>query len=160
MNDAMSASRREFLDCSRCVVIGLVALGLPPADHAALPIGLIDGRGDRPDRRYPIPASDTVNIDHAAQVIVVRAAGHVFAFNLACPHENAAVKWVANDHRFQCTRHDSRYQADGVHIAGRATRNLDRFSVRRDVDELVVDLNHWFRSDLDPAGWVAAMIVV
>jgi nitrite reductase/ring-hydroxylating ferredoxin subunit len=156
----MSASRREFLDCSRCVVIGLVALGLPPVDLAALPVGLIDGRGDRTDRRYPIPAADSVNIDHTAQVIVVRAAGHAYAFNLACPHEHAAVKWVANDHRFQCTKHDSRYQLDGVHIAGRATRNLDRFSVSRDGEELVVDQNHWFRSDQDPGGWAAAMVVI
>jgi nitrite reductase/ring-hydroxylating ferredoxin subunit len=156
----MSASRREFLDHSRCFVIGLVALGLPPSDLAALPIGFIDGRGDRADRRYPIPAADSVNIDHAAQVIVVRAAGHAYAFNLACPHEHAAVKWVANDHRFQCTKHDSRYQADGVHIAGRATRNLDRFSVGREGEELVVDMNHWFRSDQDPAGWAAAMIIL
>jgi nitrite reductase/ring-hydroxylating ferredoxin subunit len=156
----MSASRREFLDCGRCVVIGLVALGLSPADLAALPIGLIDGRGTQADRRYPIPPADSVNIDHTAQVIVVRAAGHAYAFNLACPHEHAAVKWVANDHRFQCTKHDSRYQADGVHIAGRATRNLDRFSVSRDGEEMVVDQNHWFRSDQDPAGWAAAMIVL
>ena len=87
----MSASRREFLDCSRCVVMGLIALGLPAADLAALPIGLIDGRGDWADRRYPIPAADSVNIDHGAQVIVVRSAGHAYAFNLACPHEQAAV---------------------------------------------------------------------
>jgi nitrite reductase/ring-hydroxylating ferredoxin subunit len=156
----MSASRREFLGYSRCVVMGVAAFGLPTNDLAALPIGLIDGRGDRAERRYLIPAADSVNIDHAAQVIVVRAAGHAYAFNLACPHEHAAVKWVANDHRFQCTKHDSRYQADGVHIAGRATRNMDRFSVGRDGEELVVDVNHWFRSDLDPAGWAAAMIAV
>lgn len=156
----MSASRREFLGCGRCIVMGLAVVGLPAIDLAALPIAFINGRGDRPDRRYPIPAADSVNIDRTAQVIVVRAAGHGYAFNLACPHENAAVKWVANDHRFQCTKHDSRYQADGVHIAGRATRNLDRFSVRRDGEEMVVDQNHWFRSDLDPAGWAAAMIVV
>jgi len=140
--------------------MGLIALGLPAADLAALPIGLIDGRGDWADRRYPIPAADSVNIDHGAQVIVVRSAGHAYAFNLACPHEQAAVKWVANDHRFQCTKHDSRYQADGVHIAGRATRNLDRFSVSREGEEMVVDQSHWFRSDLDPAGWAAAMIVL
>ena len=81
-------------------------------------------------------------------------------FALACPHENNAVKWVAEDHRFQCTKHDSRYQPDGVHTAGRATRNMDRFEVRRDGDSVVMDLHRWFQSDKDPAGWVAAAIAV
>ena len=55
----------------------------------------------------------------------------VYAFALACPHENAAVKWVAKEQRFQCTRHDSRYTPEGQYTSGRATRNLDRFPIRR-----------------------------
>ena len=43
---------------------------------------------------------------------------------LSCPHQNNAVKWVAKDHCFQCTKHDSQYQPDGVYTSGRATRNL------------------------------------
>ena len=46
------------------------------------------------ERRYPIPATDSVNVDHAAQVIVVRLADHVYVFALSCPHQNNAVKWV------------------------------------------------------------------
>jgi nitrite reductase/ring-hydroxylating ferredoxin subunit len=101
-----------------------------------------------------------VNVDRTAQLIVVRFAGHVYVFALACPHENNAVKWVAKDHRFQCTKHDSRYQPDGVHTAGRATRNMDRFEVRRDGDSVVMDLHRWFQSDKDPAGRAAATIAV
>ena len=79
---------------------------------------------------------------------------------LACPHQNAAVRWLPLDHRFQCTKHDSQYQQDGVHTAGRATRHLDRYVIRRDGDSIVVDLHHWIRSDKDPAGWAAASIAV
>jgi nitrite reductase/ring-hydroxylating ferredoxin subunit len=107
-----------------------------------------------------MPPADSVNIDRDAQIIIVRASGHVFAFNLACPHENAAVKWVANDHRFQCTKHDSRYQADGEHISGRATRNMDRLAIRREGGELVVELDRLIRSDQDAAGWAAATVAV
>jgi Rieske Fe-S protein len=70
------------------------------------------------------------------------------------------VKWLPNDHRFQCTKHDSRYDPDGVHISGRATRNLDRYALARDGNNVVVDLHKWVRSDQDPAGWAAAVLTV
>jgi nitrite reductase/ring-hydroxylating ferredoxin subunit len=154
------ASRREFLCRSSCALLTLGAVGVTAAELAALPLREITGRANRSERRYPIPAGDSINIDHVTQVIVVRSAGHAFVFNLACPHENAAVKWVANDHRFQCTKHDSRYQPDGEHISGRATRNMDRFAIRRDGAELVVDLDRLIRSDQDPAGWAAATVAL
>jgi len=45
------------------------------------------------------------------------------------------------------TKHDSKYQPDRSHTAGRATRNLDRFAVRRDGEFVVADLNRLFQSD-------------
>jgi len=64
------------------------------------------------------------------------------------------------EHRFQCAKHDSQYRPDGVHTAGRATRNLDRYVIRRDGEAVVVDLHRWIQSDKDPAGWEAASIAV
>jgi nitrite reductase/ring-hydroxylating ferredoxin subunit len=89
-------------------------------------------------------------------VIVVRRGASVYAFSLACPHEQAAVKWVEKGSRFQCTKHDSRYDPTGIHTAGRATRNLDRFPIRRDGKDVVVDTSKVWRSDLNPAEWNAA----
>src|SRR5438874_1263345 len=43
-----------------------------------------------PEYQYPIPSADGVTIDRKAQVIVVRYQQHLYAFNLACPHENTA----------------------------------------------------------------------
>jgi Rieske Fe-S protein len=135
--------------------------GTGGAEAAALPIGLVEGAAQvNGERRYPMPASDSVNIDRAAQLILVRMEGHVYVFALSCPHQNNAVKWVAKDVRFQCTKHDSQYRADGVHTAGRATRNLDRYVIRRDGESVVVDLHHWIQSDKDPTGWAAATIAV
>ena len=152
-----SLGRREFLHDGSCVLLALSALGVA-GDAAAFPAGMVSGVGGGSERRYPIPSADGVNIDRGAQVILVRASSKVFAFALACPHQNAAVKWVANEHRFQCTKHDSRYRPDGTYTEGHTTRNLDRFPIRRDGDAVVVSLNAVFRSDQDRAGWDAAIV--
>jgi Rieske Fe-S protein len=154
------ASRREFLQSAGCFGMAIALLGLSSGEARALPVFLTEGSQDGGERRYPIPAIDSVNVDHAAQLIVARVAGHVYVFALSCPHQNNAVKWLPKDHRFQCTKHDSQYQADGLHTAGRATRNLDRYVIRRDGDSVVVDLHRWIQSDKDPAGWAAATIAV
>lgn len=153
-------NRRDFLECIGCVGLTFAVFGLSSREVGALPVLFVDGVQNGAERRYPIPSADSVSIDRSAQVIVVRAASHVYVFSLSCPHENNAVKWVAKDHRFQCTKHDSQYQPDGIHTAGRATRNMDRYLIRRDGDAVVVDLHRWVQSDKDPAGWAAATIAV
>ncbi len=154
------ASRRAFLQSTGCFGIAVALLGLSADEARALPVFLTEGAQAGGERRYPIPATDSVNVDHAAQLILVRLAGHLYVFALSCPHENNAVKWLPKDHRFQCTKHDSQYQPNGVHTSGRATRNLDRYIIRRDGDSIVVDLHRWVQSDKDPAGWAAASIAV
>ncbi len=152
--------RREFLQTAGCFGAAVALLGLSSREAAALPVFYTEGAQSGGERRYPIPSSDSVNIDRSASLIVARYAGHVYVFALSCPHENNAVKWVAKDHRFQCTKHDSQYQPDGVYKAGRATRNLDRYVIRRDGDSVVVNLHQWIQSDKDPAGWAAATVAV
>ena len=154
------ANRREFLQSAGCFSVAIALFGGMSGEARALPVFLTEGVQNGGERRYPIPVIDSVNVDHSAQLIVTRLHGYVYVFALACPHESAAVKWLPNDHRFQCTKHDSQYQQDGVHTAGRATRNLDRYVIRRDGDSVVVDLHRWIQSDRDPAGWTAATIAV
>jgi Rieske Fe-S protein len=93
-------------------------------------------------------------------VIVVRYQAHMYAFNLACPHQNQALKWLPKEGRFQCPKHQSKYQPTGTFMTGRATRNMDRLAVRLDGTALVVDVNRMFQSDKDPAGWSAATVAV
>jgi nitrite reductase/ring-hydroxylating ferredoxin subunit len=148
MNCTDCSSRREFL--------GIVAaLGF-----AALPVVFVDGVEAASEQKYPFPAADGVTIDRKQQVIVVRTQGHVYAFNLSCPHENTALKWLPKDNRFQCPKHESKYQPNGIFTSGRATRNMDRLSIRRDGNDLYVDLSHIIKSDTDAAGWAAATIAV
>jgi Rieske Fe-S protein len=157
---ATNVDRRTFLESAGCLGITLAMLGLTAVEARAVPVLAIEGSGNKDERRYPVPAADSVNIDHGAQLIVVRADHHVYVFALSCPHQNNAVKWVAKDHRFQCTKHDSQYAVDGLHTAGRATRNLDRYVIRREDNNVVVDLHKWIQSDKDQAAWSAATITV
>src|SRR5689334_512526 len=148
-----------LMDCTGCTsprtFLQLVALGL-----GTLPIAFVEGSAQGGEQRVPFPRADGVTIDRKTQVIVVRAQGHVYAFKLSCPHENTALKWLPKDNRFQCPKHESKYQPNGTFMSGRATRNMDRLAIRRDGNSLVVDLSHIIKSDVDPAGWNAATIAV
>ena len=159
MEDQDCASRREFLQLT-CVTFTAAALGLNAADATALPIAFADGSPAGSEHRYPLPAADGVTIDRKEQVILVRYQGHIYGFNLSCPHENTALKWLPKDMRFQCPKHDSKYQPSGTFMSGRATRNMDRLAIRKEGDALFVDLSHIIKSDVDPSGWAAATIAI
>lgn len=156
-------SRRGFLQAtSGCVAAAIGAVALLPAELRALPVNMIDGTpvGSAAERSFVIPSADSVNIDRTISMILVRNQGKVFAFALSCPHERAAVKWIEKDSRFACTKHDSKYLPTGQYISGRATRNLDRFPIRKDAGNVVVNLDAVFHSDTDKAGWTAAEVAV
>jgi Rieske Fe-S protein len=155
--DGGCPSRRTFLQ--RAVAGAVVAGAVAFADFGSLPIGSIEALAAQGDeRKYPIPAADGVNIDRENQVILARFQGAMYAFNLSCPHENAALRWREEDGRFQCPRHQSKYKPDGTFISGRATRNMDRLGIRREGDQVTVDLSRMFKSDADAAGWSAAVV--
>jgi Rieske Fe-S protein len=153
-------SRRDFFRHTAAVVSGaLVAMAGPRA--AALAIGTAEPLSvSGGDLTYPVPTADGATIDRDNGVIVVRFEGKVFAFNLSCPHENAAVRWKAAVSRFECSRHDSRYTPNGVYTSGRATRNMDRFAVKRSGQTIVVDVSRLIQSDTQKAQWEAAAIVL
>ena len=156
----LAADRREFLKQVALAGIGaLVAAGMPSALAAAVVPNLVSPRyriGSNPT--YPIPAQDGVQIDTSNDVIVVRWQNSIYAFNLACPHQKVALRWNPGDTQFQCPKHHSKYQPDGTFVSGRATRNMDRFSVSRSGNEILVNLDSMHKSDADTAGWTASVI--
>jgi Rieske Fe-S protein len=155
-------SRRDFLKQAAALVSGAVAgLAGPAAATAALTI--VPGQpadASGAELTYPVPAADGATVDRDNGVIVVRFQGKVLAFNLSCPHENAAVRWKSAVNRFECSRHDSRYDPNGVYTSGRATRNMDRFTVKRTGDAIVVDVSRLVQSDTQKAQWEAAAITL
>jgi nitrite reductase/ring-hydroxylating ferredoxin subunit len=152
--------RRGFLrDAITTAVAALSAAGLHPGVAAALPVRWVSslvraGAG----QTYPLPPADGVQIDRDNQVILARWQNAVYAFNLSCPHQNTALRWDEADTRFQCPKHHSKYQPDGTFISGRATRNMDRLSIQRDAETIVVDLDTMHKSNEDQAGWAAAVV--
>ena len=153
------STRRGFLTQGACGVFTLAALGLP-GDFSALSVVEVSAQVVGNERRYPLPATDGASIDRGAQVILARSAGHLYAMSLVCPHENAAVRWLPKDGRFQCSKHTSRYTPEGTFTSGRATRNMDRFPVRKDGGQLVVTVDRVYQSDKDPVGWASACVPV
>lgn len=154
--------RRAFLrDAAGAVAAALLLLGARADDAAALPVALVRPLSSRgAEKRYALPVADGVEIDRDAEVILVRWQGHAYAFALSCPHQNVSLRWLAADGRFQCPKHKSKYRPDGSFISGRATRAMDRYGIRRDGAQLVVDLALLHEQDTNPQGWAAATIPV
>jgi len=161
---AEAVERRRFVrDAVLAAAAAAGAVGAIAAwtrDAAALSVVFDAGRreGAGADKAYPIPASDGVVIDKKESVIVARFDGKAYAFSLACPHQNTALRWDGKAGRFQCPKHKSRYQPDGVFIDGRATRGLDRFAVRREGDQLMVNLDALYEEEVHAAAWKAAFV--
>jgi Rieske Fe-S protein len=157
------ASRRTFIThMSGAVLAALVGVEAGPrAAEERFPVVEIAGVAVAPtSKTFPLPAADGVNIDKSSQVILVRYQGKVIAFNLACPHENTALRWKQGAAKFECPKHNSRYTPEGKFIDGRATRNMDRLHVTRDGNNLTVDLSKIIKSDEQPAEWAAAAMPV
>jgi Rieske Fe-S protein len=154
-------SRREFLgQVSVAVVASMVGVEVLSGSASALPVVAARGAQGGMTHTYPLPAADGVTIDHDAEVILVRFQQRVYAFSLACPHEETPLRWRDQDVRFQCPRHESKYKPDGTFIEGRATRNMDRYGLKRSGNSVVVDLSRAFHSDQQPAEWAAAVITL
>ena len=158
---ALVDGRRAFLRDALAAVAGFAGLGLAPRSALALPASWLEAlTAQGQDRSYPLPASDGVQVDRDNGVVLARAAGAVFALSLTCPHQNTALRWQADDGRFQCPKHKSKYRADGVFLSGRATRSMDRFAIRRDGAMVVVTLDRLLREDEQRTQWQTASVVL
>ena len=154
--------RRSFLLQALAAGAGALAgLGATPGTASGLTVRLVSAlRRLGAEATYPIPAADGATIDKDQQVILVRYQDHLYAFALSCPHQNTALKWLPDDARFQCPKHKSKYQPDGTFISGRATRGMDRFAIRRERDNVVVDLDVLYEEDKQKDAWLAATITL
>jgi Rieske Fe-S protein len=154
--------RRRFLrDATTALAAVMAALSATPREAAAIPLSLgsaLRARGS--ELTYPIPADDGATIDRDNEVILVRWKGGIYAFNLSCPHQNTALKWLNDDSIFRCPKHKSKYQPDGAFISGRATRNMDRFAIRKEGKNLVVNVDQLYRNDKQASDWAAAKVGV
>jgi len=150
--------RRHFVQTAAAQALAAIGIVFMPTQAAAAAISFVKGAGARAEKAYPIPATDGVAIDKEESVIIARVEARAYAFSLACPHQNTALRWDARARRFQCPKHKSRYEPTGVFIDGRATRGLDRFAVRRAEGTILVNLDALYREDQHAAAWAAAFV--
>jgi nitrite reductase/ring-hydroxylating ferredoxin subunit len=153
------ASRRDFLREAMSLIACAAALGPVPSSSLGLPVKVTAAlRILGSQAVYPIPQQDGATIDREHEAIVVRYQGRVYAFGLSCPHQRTALRWQEEERRFQCPKHKSTFQPDGAFIAGRATRAMDRYALRRDGDTVVVDLSTLLQEDKDRERWGQAVV--
>src|SRR3954471_23232830 len=156
-------SRRQFLRQSFLgAAAALVAVGMSGTAAAAMPLELIEGESADETVSYPVPSVDGAQIDKKHDVILVRWQGGIYAFNLACPHQNTALRWDDKDKAFSCPKHHSKFKPDGAYVedSGRATRNMDRFAIVRDGANVRVDLDQLYEADKDTSEWGSAVVKV
>ncbi|HVX39844.1 MAG TPA: Rieske 2Fe-2S domain-containing protein [Gemmatimonadaceae bacterium] len=162
--DCALVGRRGFLLRAGAAAAGaLIALGGVPALAEAAPLEFVTALGGgRQNTTYPIPAKDGAQIDRENETILARWQGKVYCFNLGCPHQNTALRWSDSDTQFECPKHHSRFTPDGTYVphSGRATRDMDRFAIKRDGNNVVVDLDSLYQDDEDEAAWKAAFVSV
>lgn len=152
--------RREFVQNALRGVAALVGLSVVSGSSAfAQYITALPARGGNADeKKYPLPAADGVQFDADNDLIIARANNSAFAFSVACPHQSTAIKWLDDEHIFQCPKHKSRFTPTGELISGKAERNLDRLPIKLDGTTLIVDTSREIRSDKDLEGWTAAAV--
>jgi Rieske Fe-S protein len=154
-------SRRQFLDRVSGSLLAGVVTSIAGVGESLGELAVVEAAGlavGQSEHAYPIPDRDGATIDKKVQVIVVRWQQSVYAFNLSCPHENTALKWREADRRFQCPKHESKYTPDGTFTSGRATRNMDRLAVRREGNQVIVNVDRLFKSDQQPEAWKGAVV--
>jgi nitrite reductase/ring-hydroxylating ferredoxin subunit len=154
------SSRRDFLRRVSAVLAGVAGSLRIDADRLAdVPLAFAAGRSIRVDEAaYPIPAEDGATIDKAREVILVRHEKAVYAFSLSCPHQKTPLRWESEANQFRCPKHKSRFQPDGTFIDGRATRDMDRYAIRREGEEVRVSLDKLYRDDENREAWIAAVV--
>jgi len=152
------SDRRAFLKDGLMAVAALAALGANADKLHAMTLSYATAAREGAILRYPIPAVDGATIDAANDVIIVRFQNSLHAFALECPHRGTNVEWQADRGRFYCPKHKSTFQPEGTFIAGKAERNMDRYPVRIEGAELIVDTAAFVRSDRDAAAWAAAKV--
>lgn len=152
----LDAGRRAFLRDGLMAVAALTAIAGTAAPLHAFARTYQAGTVDGDTLTYPLPAEDGATIDTPNKVVLVRFQGAVSAFSLECPHRGTSVEWQPENARFFCPKHKSTFKPEGTLIQGKAERNMDRYAVRIDGPNVIVDRATLIKSSADAAAWDAA----
>ena len=135
-------SRRYFLEIIGASAIGVAAVGSVVLSGKYLSPNVVKEpptkfKAGLPEN-YP-PGSVTLNKEQ--KVYIVRAKeGNFYALSAVCTHLGCITNWKSDEGIVACPCHGSRFDREGVKIAGPAPRSLPRFAMTMDdLGQLVVD---------------------
>jgi Rieske Fe-S protein len=138
-------SRRDFLEN----LVKISALGIL-AGCASGGLPLVIGKEEDEEIRLRLPETPALNLPNGAislatpgqgelNIVVLKTAGNEFiALSSICMHLGCRVRKARDG--FDCPCHGSRYDLNGKVINGPAAKSLKSFPVRREGEELVIDL--------------------
>ena len=84
--------------------------------------------------RKPADYPEGVTFDADHRLFVVRQGEAFHVISAVCTHLGCTVQWKPDRKTFDCPCHGSRFQADGMNVAGPAPRPLPCFAVAESPD--------------------------
>ena len=95
--------------------------------------------------RYAAMAPGNINEDFKPQGIwLYRSEGRLAAISIICTHLGCIPNWLANDRKFKCPCHGSGFTPPGINFEGPAPRPLERFAIRVQDGQIIVDRSRKF----------------
>lgn len=126
MSDPMS--RRSFLSTGWKVGAGLIAIaGLVTTWDFIRPRASA-GFAAIVSTIAPEAVGDGVVPVPEAKGYLVAVDDEVIALSEVCTHLSCRVPWVAENNRFECPCHGSKFMKDGTYIEGPAPRGMDQYA--------------------------------
>ena len=135
-------SRRFFLEIIGAGAIGAAAVGSIVLTGEYLSPNVVK----EPPTRFKIGSPEnyspgSVTLDVAQKVFIVRAKeGYFYALSAVCTHLGCIANWKQEEGIIACPCHGSKFDTQGIKIAGPAPRPLPRFLMTMDDQgQLIVD---------------------
>jgi cytochrome b6-f complex iron-sulfur subunit len=135
-------SRRYFLESIGFGAIGIVAAGSIALTGEYLSPNVLKEPPTKFKAGIPdnySPGSTTLNVEQ--NVYIVRAKeGYFYTLSAVCTHLGCITNWKPEEGIIACPCHGSKFNIDGIKIAGPAPRPLPRFLITMDEQgQLIVD---------------------
>jgi len=133
-------SRRSFLSTAWKVSFGLLAAAGVVTTWGLLKPQLAAGfdaivKTVKPDA---VPTDGVLEVPEARGYLV-KVEGEVAAFSEVCTHLGCRVPYVAENNRFECPCHGSKFTVEGCYIEGPAPRGMDKYGTEVVDDVVVID---------------------
>lgn len=72
----------------------------------------------------------------------------IYALSTICTHLGCTPNWLEGEKKFKCPCHGSGFKISGVNFEGPAPRPLERFAIRVEAGQIVVDKSRKFQKEL------------